>query len=159
VGDFPIITVETMARIIENTEQKGRHRMAPYLSAPKTRGGAVTHAAADLAEALEVKYIVTFTQSGDSAQRMARLRPETPMIALTPSAKTQKRLALSWGVKTEIVRKAETTDEMVGIVDSVLKETGRAVDGEYVVVVSGTPVGIPGTTNSVVVHKVGQVRG
>ena len=159
VGDYPIITVETMARIIKNTEQKGRHRIAPYTSIPKTRGGAVTHAAKEIAEVLDVKYIVTFTQSGDSAQRMSRLRPETPMIALTPNPKTQKRLALSWGVRTEIVQKAENTDEMVGIVDTMLKRSGRAVDGDYVVVVSGAPVGIPGTTNSVLVHKVGQVRG
>ena len=80
------------------------------------------------------------------------------MIALTPNAKTQKRLALSWGVKAELVAKAETTDEMVANVDSLLKETGRAVDGEYLVIVSGTPMGVPGTTNSIFVHKVGQVR-
>jgi pyruvate kinase len=159
VGDFPIITVETMARIIKNTEEKGRHRMAPYTSVPKTRGGAVTHAAADIAQVLDVKYIVTFTQSGDSAQRMSRLRPETPMVALTPNPKTQKRLALSWGVKTEVVKKAETTDEMVSLVDTMLKETGRAADGDYVVIVSGTPVGVPGTTNSIFVHKVGQISG
>ena len=158
IGEFPIITVETMARIIENTEQKGRHRMAPYTAVPKTRAGAITHAASDISEKLDIKYIVTFTQSGDSAQRMARLRPETPMIALTPNAKTHKRLALSWGVRSEIVAKAENTDEMVENVDSLLKQTGRAVDGEYIIVVCGTPVGIPGTTNSIFVHKVGEVR-
>ena len=158
VGDFPIITVETMARIIENTEQKGFSRIAPYLTVPKTRGGAVTHAAAEISETLDVKYIVTFTQSGDSAQRMSRLRPRTPMLALTPNPDTQKRLALSWGVRTAIVPKAETTDDMVNIVDSLMKDTGRTVDGDLVVIVSGTPIGIPGTTNSIVVHKVGQVR-
>lgn len=159
VGEFPIITVETMARIIKNTEEKGFSRIAPYKAVPKTRGGAITHAAAEIAETLDVKYIVTFTQSGDSAQRMSRLRPETPMIALTPNPDTQKRLALSWGVNTSIVPKAETTDDMVTIVDSLLKDTGKAVDGDFVVVVSGTPVGVPGTTNSIFVHKVGQVRG
>lgn len=158
VGDYPIVTVETMARIIKNTEQKGHARIAPYLATPKTRGGAVTHAAADIAQTLDVKYIVTFTQSGDSAQRMARLRPETPMIALTPDAATQKRLALSWGVTAEVVDSAASTDDMVTIVDSLLKDSGRAVDGDYVIVVSGTPVGVPGTTNSIFVHKVGQVR-
>jgi pyruvate kinase len=158
VGDYPIITVETMARIIENTERKGFSRIAPYLTIPKTRGGAVTHAAADISETLDVKYIVTFTQSGDSAQRMSRLRPRTPMLALTPNPDTQKRLALSWGVRTAIVPKAETTDDMVNIVDSLMKDTGRTVDGDLVVIVSGTPIGIPGTTNSIVVHKVGQVR-
>lgn len=158
VGDYPIVTVKTMARIVENTERKGYGRIAPYTAVPKTRGGAVTHAAAEIAERLDVKYIVTFTQSGDSALRMSRLRPDTPMIALTPNESTQKRLALSWGVHSEVVKKAETTDEMVTIVDTLLKESGRAKDGDYVVVVSGTPVGVPGTTNSIFVHKVGQVR-
>ncbi|BDZ61174.1 pyruvate kinase [Demequina sediminis] len=159
VGDYPIITVETMARIIKNTEEKGYSRIAPYLSTPHTRGGAVTHAAAEIAENLDIKYIVTFTQSGDSALRMSRLRPSTPMLAFTPDPATQKRLALSWGVHAELVEKVESTDEMVHLVDSYLKQSGRAVDGDYVVVVSGTPVGVPGTTNSIFVHKVGQVRG
>ena len=58
----------------------------------------------------------------------------------------------------EVVPAAKTTDDMVSIVDNLLKDTGRAVGGDYVVVVSGTPVGVPGTTNSIFVHKVGQVR-
>lgn len=159
VGDFPFITVETMARIISNTEQKGFTRIAPFLTTPKTRGGAITHAAAEVAEVLDVKYIVTFTQSGDSALRMSRLRPETPMIAFTPDSHTQKRLALSWGVQAELVDHVDSTDDMVNLVDTYLRDSGRAVDGDYVVVVSGTPVGVPGTTNSIFVHKVGQVRG
>ncbi|WP_062377643.1 pyruvate kinase [Demequina pelophila] len=159
VGDFPIVTVETMARIVSNTESKGFSRIAPYLSTPHTRGGAVTHAAAEIAQNLDIKYIVTFTQSGDSALRMSRLRPNTPMLAFTPNEHTQKRLALSWGIHAELVERVDSTDAMVNLVDSFLKESGRAVDGEYVVVVSGTPVGVPGTTNSIFVHKVGQVRG
>ena len=158
VGEYPIVTVQTMARIIENTEEKGHHRIAPYLTTPKTRGGAITHAAADIAKTLNVKYIVTFTQSGDSAQRMSRLRPEVPMLAFTPDPHTQKALALDWGIHAELVKTVDSTDEMVNVVDSFLKETKRAVDGEYVVVVSGTPVGVPGTTNSIFVHKIGQVR-
>jgi pyruvate kinase len=159
VGEYPFITVETMARIIKNTEEKGFTRIAKYLTTPKTRGGAITHAAADVANVLDVKYIVTFTQSGDSALRMSRLRPETPMIAFTPDPHTQKRLALSWGVDAELVDHVDSTDDMVNLVDTFLKDSGRAVEGDYVVVVSGTPVGVPGTTNSIFVHTVGQVRG
>ncbi len=158
VGDYPIVTVETMARIVKNTEEKGYSRIAPYLSTPHTRGGAITHAASEIAENLDIKYIVTFTQSGDSAQRMSRLRPNTPMLAFTPNESTQKRLALSWGVHAELVARVEHTDDMVKAVDGYLKASGRAVDGDYVIVVSGTPVGIPGTTNSIFVHKIGQVR-
>ncbi|WP_084129767.1 pyruvate kinase [Demequina sp. NBRC 110055] len=159
VGDFPIVTVETMARIVRNTEEKGYSRIAPFLTTPKTRGGAVTHAAAEIADVLDIKYIVTFTQSGDSAVRMARLRPSVPMLAFTPDPKTQKRLALTWGVNARVVDRAETADDMVNMVDAALKADGLVEDGDYVVVVSGTPVGIPGTTNSVFVHKIGQVRG
>ncbi|WP_430866849.1 pyruvate kinase [Demequina aurantiaca] len=158
VGEFPIITVETMARIIQNTEEKGGDRIAPFLTTPKTRGGSITHAAADIADTLDVKYIITFTQSGDSALRMSRLRPKIPMLAFTPDAHTQKMLSLSWGINAELVAKVDSTDEMVNLVDGFLKESGKAVDGDYVVVVSGTPVGVPGTTNSIFVHKVGQVR-
>lgn len=158
VGDFPFVTVETMARIVTNTEQKGFSRIAPFLTNPKTRSGSVTHAAAEIAENLDIKYIVTFTQSGDSALRMARLRPQVPMLAFTPDRKTQKRLALSWGVNAELVDQVDTTDEMVNMVDHYLKERGKVNDGDLVVVVAGTPVGTPGSTNSIFVHKVGQVR-
>lgn len=158
VGDFPFVTVETMARIVTNTEQKGFTRIAPFLSSPKTRSGSVTHAAAEIADKLDIKYIVTFTQSGDSALRMARLRPQVPMLAFTPDRKTQKRLALSWGVNAQLVDQVDTTDEMVNMVDHYLKERGKVTDGDLVVVVAGTPVGIPGSTNSIFVHKVGQVR-
>ena len=158
VGDFPFVTVETMARIVTNTEQKGFTRIAPFLSSPKTRSGSVTLAAAEIADTLDIKYIVTFTQSGDSALRMARLRPQVPMLAFTPDRKTQKRLALSWGVNAELVDQVDTTDEMVNMVDHYLKERGKVSDGDLVVVVAGTPVGTPGSTNSIFVHKVGQVR-
>lgn len=158
VGDFPFVTVETMARIVTNTEQKGFSRIAPFLTSPKTRSGSVTHAAAEIAESLDIKYIVTFTQSGDSALRMARLRPQVPMLAFTPDRKTQKRLALSWGVNAELVDQVDTTDEMVNMVDHYLKERGKVNDGDLVVVVAGTPVGTPGSTNSIFVHRVGQVR-
>ena len=158
-GDFPIITVETMARIIRNTEEKGYSRIAPFLSHPKTRGGAITAAAAEIAETLDVSSIVVFTQSGDSAQRMSRLRPETPVLAFTPDPATRARLALSWGVQAELVGSVKTTDEMVALVDARLKEMGRAEDGEYVVIVSGAPIGTAGTTNSILVHKVGQIQG
>lgn len=156
-GDYPIRTVETMAKIIKNTEEKGRERIAPFLSHPKTRGGAITAAAAEVAESLDVACIVIFTQSGDSAQRMARLRPATPVYAFTPVAATKSRLALPWGIQAELVEAVDTVDAMVGLVDGRLKATGRAKDGDYVVVVSGAPVGTAGTTNSILVHKVGQI--
>ncbi|MFC8921760.1 pyruvate kinase [Cellulosimicrobium sp. NPDC057127] len=155
VGDYPIVTVQTMARIIEATEEAGRERIAPLGSTPHTRGGAITRAAAEIGEILGVKYLVTFTQSGDSARRMSRLRSSIPLLAFTPREHVRNVLSLSWGTQTYQVPEVENTDAMVGQVDTTLQANGLAEVGDLVVVVSGAPVGQPGTTNSILVHKIG----
>ena len=155
VGEYPIEAVRTMARIIENTEQHGRERMAPLGWSPKTRGGAITHAAADVGETLGVKYLVTFTQSGDSARRMSRLRSQIPLLAFTPIPQVRNTLALSWGIQTYEVPMVAHTDAMVLQVELTLRANGLAEVGDLVVIVFGAPVGIPGTTNSLVVHRIG----
>ncbi|MHA7132854.1 pyruvate kinase [Oerskovia turbata] len=155
VGDFPILTVETMARIIEATEEAGRERIAPLGSTPHTRGGAITRAAAEIAEILGAKYLATFTQSGDSARRMSRLRSSIPLLAFTPREHVRNVLSLSWGTQTYQVPEVQNTDAMVGQVDTTLQANGLAEVGDLVVVVSGAPVGQPGTTNSILVHRIG----
>ncbi|RHA43101.1 MULTISPECIES: pyruvate kinase [Cellulomonas] len=159
VGDYPIETVRTMARIIEATEELGRERIAPLGSTPHTRGGAITRAAAEIGETVGVKYLVTFTQSGDSARRMSRLRSAIPLLAFTPEHAVRNVLSLSWGVQTYQVPSVGSTDEMVHQVDQTLRANGLAEDGDYVVVVSGAPVGVAGSTNSIVVHKIGDEAG
>src|SRR3954470_12681836 len=155
VGDYPIEAVRTMARIIENTEELGRERIAPLGSTPHTRGGAITRAAAEIGETLDAKYLVTFTQSGDSARRMSRLRSPIPLLAFTPVTSVRNMLSLSWGVQSYQVPSVEHTDAMVAQVDQTLRAHGLAELGDYVVVVAGAPVGVAGTTNSILVHKVG----
>jgi pyruvate kinase len=155
VGDYPILTVETMARIIEATEEAGRERIAPLGSTPHTRGGAITRAAAEIGETLGVKYLVTFTQSGDSARRMSRLRSSIPLLAFTPEQHVANTLALTWGTSEYLVPKVENVDAMVEQVDLTLQDQGLAEKGDLVVVVSGAPVGVPGTTNSILVHRIG----
>lgn len=155
VGDYPIEAVRTMARIIENTEELGRERIAPLGSTPHTRGGAITRAAAEIGETLDAKYLVTFTQSGDSARRMSRLRSPIPLLAFTPVTGVRNTLSLSWGVQSYSVPTVEHTDAMVAQVDHTIRANGLAELGDYVVVVAGAPVGVAGTTNSILVHKVG----
>jgi len=159
IGEYPIEAVRTMARIIENTEELGRERMAPLGTTPYTRGGAITRAAAEIGDTLGVKYLVTFTQSGDSARRMSRLRSQIPLLAFTPVPKVRTELALSWGVQTYEVPQVEHSDAMVRQVDGMLREAGLVTEGDLVVIVSGAPVGISGTTNSILVHKIGQLSG
>jgi len=155
IGAYPIEAVRTMARIIENTEEHGEERMSPLGWSPKTRGGAITHAASEIGETLGVKYLVTFTQSGDSARRMSRLRSHIPHLAFTPVRQVRNTLALSWGIQTYEVPTVAHTDAMVLQVELTLRANGLAEDGDLVVIVFGAPVGIPGTTNSLVVHRIG----
>ncbi len=156
VGQFPIEAVRTMARIIENTEDEGGDRIAPLTSSPHTRGGVITKAASEIGEMLEVKYLATFTQSGDTARRMSRLRSPIPLLAFTPLVSTRNTLALSWGIQTYLAPEVRHTDDMVEQVDYRLRENGLARDGERVVIVAGMPPGVVGTTNSIRIHKIGE---
>ncbi len=155
IGAFAIEAVLTMARIIERTEELGLERIRPLINAPRTKGGAITRAAADVGAIVGAKFLVTFTQSGDSAQRISRLRSPIPILAITPETGTYNRLALSWGVEPLLTAMVKHTDEMVLQADKMLLEGNRAQEGELVMIVAGSPPGIPGSTNAMRVHKVG----
>jgi pyruvate kinase len=155
VGQFAIEAVETMARIIQKTEEGGLERIRPIINSPRTKGGAITKAATEVGAIVEAKYLVAFTQSGDSARRMSRLRSPIPILALTPEVGTYNRLALTWGVEPMITEMVKHTDDMVKLVDTFLIQSGRAKKGENVMIVAGSPPGIPGSTNAMRVHIVG----
>jgi pyruvate kinase len=159
VGAFAIESVQTMARIITHTEEGGMDMIRPMKSTPKTKGGAITKAAAEVGAIVGAKYLVTFTQSGDSARRTARLRSPIPILAFTPEVGTYNRLALDWGVEPELTAMVKHTDEMVKQVDNFLINSKRCKEGELVVIVAGSPPGIPGSTNAMRVHRVGDAVG
>jgi pyruvate kinase len=155
VGEFPVETVAAMASIIKSTEENGLSRIPPLGTKPHTHGGAVTLAAAEIAELLGSKYICVFTESGDSLRRVSRLRHEIPTIALTPNKETLRKLSIVWGSNVHLVENVKHTDDMMHQVDEILISKNLAKIGDEVVVVAGTPPGIPGSTNSLTVHRVG----
>jgi len=159
VGEFAIEAVQTMARIISHTEQGGMDMIRPMKSSPKTKGGAITKAATEVGAIVGAKYLVTFTQSGDSARRTARLRSPIPILAFTPEVGTYNRMALDWGVEPELTPMVKHTDEMVMQADTLLLQSKRCKEGELVVIVAGSPPGIPGSTNAMRVHRVGDAVG
>ena len=159
VGEFAIESVLTMARIIQKTEEGGLDRIRPIKTAPRSKGGAITKAATEVGAIVGAKYLVAFTQSGDSARRMSRLRSPIPILAMTPEVGTYNRLALSWGVESMLTPIVGATDEMVKLVDSVLIDSKRAHIGDNVMIVAGSPPGIPGSTNAMRVHRVGDAVG
>lgn len=155
VGEYPVTAVETMARIIEATD---RHASASIHSIdwdPHTKGGIIALAAAQVAERVGAKYLVAFTQSGDSARRLSRYRGPIPILAFTPLASTRSQLAATWGVETFKTAQVEHTDEMVRQVDEALLYLERVSEGDLVVIIAGAPPGIPGSTNALRVHKMG----
>ena len=159
IGAYPVESVATMARIIETVEMHGLERIPPLGTRPGTKGGAITAAAAEVADVLGARFLVAFTQSGDSARRMSRLRSPIPLLAFTPLETTRSRLALSWGVEAFLVPRVSHTDDMVVQVDRMLLELNRCRPGELVVIVAGSPPGIPGSTNALRVHTIGDAAG
>ncbi|WP_125131821.1 pyruvate kinase [Microbacterium sp. 10M-3C3] len=155
VGAYPVVVVETMARIVESTEEHGLERILPLTNKPRTQGGAITLAAVEVADFVEAKYLCVFTESGDSARRLSRLRSMIPMLAFTPEPGIRRRLALTWGVKANLVEHVAHTDLMFLQVDDYLLTNKLAEVGDKVVVISGSPPGIAGSTNDLRVHRVG----
>jgi pyruvate kinase len=152
IGKYPLEAVRTMARIIETTETQALDKIQPLGTRPSTKGGAVTYAAATVGELLDVVYLVAFTQSGDSARRMSRLRSRIPLIAITPEPSVRSTLALTWGVETILTEPVATTDDMVAQVEDQLLTSGRVRAGDRVVIVAGSPPGIPGSLNTMRIH-------
>jgi pyruvate kinase len=159
VGAHPVTVVETMARIISSTEDHGIARIPELGSKPRTQGGALTLAAANIADFVGAKFVCVFSQSGDSARRMSRLRHPVPILAFTDLPGTRSRSALYWGVETFLVPRALTTDDLMRTVDDVLLETGHAQLGDVVIVTAGAPPGVAGSTNNVRVHTIGAIDG
>lgn len=155
VGEFPIETVKVMAKIIESTEENGLERIPDLGTKPHTHSGAVVRAALEIAELLGSKFVCVFTESGDTLRRVSRLRSRVPVLAFTPNDDVRRKLALVWGATTFLVEKVKHTDDMIRQVDELVLASGKCRVGDEVVIVAGSPPGIPGSTNSLRVHRVG----
>jgi len=155
VGEYPIEVVDTMSRIIGETERECLHAEASLTRVPTTTGGAIARAAAELGAIVEAKALVAFTMTGETARRLARYRSSIPLLAFTTLPSTRSQLTLTWGVETFIVPHVNHTDDMVRQVETSLLEMGRCQKGDKVVIVAGSPPGTPGSTNAVRVHRIG----
>jgi len=155
VGAHPIGAVRTMERIIDAVESDTTISVPDVVRRSRSRSGAIVRAAKDVGEALDVKALATFTQTGETAKRLAALHPRQPLLAFTVDARVRSQLALSWGVETFLVPEVEHTDDMVAQVDFSLLSIGRLRVGDRVVVVAGSPPNTVGSTNLIRVHEVG----
>jgi pyruvate kinase len=156
VGAHPIEAVKTMANVIETTERDGFGLIDPLPYTPHSRGGVITMAAKQIGDTLGAVRLLALTQSGDSARRLSRLRSEIPLIVMTPNEEVRRQLSLSWGVQAYTVPNYTNADEMLKGVDILLSGHGFCKTGDTVVIVSGAPMGIAGTINQILVHRLGE---
>ena len=158
-GQYPAEAVAVMARIAERADGavlalERERRRRPGGSFPE----AISDAAAAAAHVLGARAIVAFTESGFSARLISQARPGVPIIALTPFVEVRRRLALSWGVTSRLIRKVETTDEMIEAVEATLLDDGAVRPNDVLVIISGSPMWVRGTTNLLKLHRVGEHR-
>lgn len=154
VGVNPHNVVRTMSRIVRSAESMGS--VPPLNHIPRTKRGVVSYSANDIAQRLNAKALVTFTTSGDTARRVARLHPELPLLVFTPVQQVRSQLAVTWGVETFLCADVHNTDDMLKTVDDILLAIDEYKEGDTMVVVAGIPPGVTGTTNTIHVHQLGE---
>jgi pyruvate kinase len=157
-GKYPVEAVETMNRIAEAVENDPAYRSAIMTrrEAPEATGAdAIAAAARQIAETLKLAAILCLTSSGATALRVARERPEPPVIALSPNLATARRLAIVWGVHCVVTDEAHDIDAMVARACRIAFRENFARTGQRVIVVAGVPLGTPGATNMVRIAFVG----
>lgn len=150
VGDFPVETVSMMDRIITRVEKDTSYW--PMIEANRadpqaTAADAITAAARQVAHTISAAAIVTYTSSGSTALRAARERPRVPILCITGSGRTARRLVLAWGVHSLYSHDVETIAEMADHACATAREEGFAKKGDSVVITAGLPFGTPGATN------------
>lgn len=160
VGEHPALVVRTMARIIEYVEDEALGRVpASEDNRTGSTARAITRAAVDVAQEVDAKFIISFTETGLTPRLVSRHRSYIPSLCFTPNAAVCNFLALVWGVAPYMAQNVHHTDELVEQVDYEILRMDLAKPREKVVVIAGVPPGVPGTTNGMRVHMVGTGSG
>ncbi len=157
-GQYPTEAVAMMNRIAEEVEHDPTYRsiVTAQRAEPEATGAdAIADAARQIAETLDLSAIICWTSSGSTGLRVARERPRSPVVALSPSIATGRRLSLVWGVHCVVTEDAHDLDDMVSRASRIAFKEGFAKAGERVIVVAGVPLGTPGATNMLRIAFVG----
>ncbi|OUU26004.1 MAG: pyruvate kinase [Planctomycetia bacterium TMED53] len=161
IGNYPVESVQMMSDVISYTENNSgrmvqrRRRERSVDSTPE----AITDAACQLAHHVEAHALVAFTQSGSTALLASRRRPERPIMAFTTHPEVRNRLSLVWGVKPYKIRPAQSTDELIEVLDHTLQDDGLATSGDKLVLLMGAPTHKMGKTNLMLIYRVGSWQG
>jgi pyruvate kinase len=160
VGKYPVEAVKFMGRIASEAERsmKVRGFPDPPHSHDLPAAQIVADAAYHAARAAGVSAIVVFTSSGSSARLVSHFRPPVCIYAVTPREEVARRLAVNYGVVPVLAPQVASTDEMLEQMDHLMVEGQHLKPGDPVIFVAGQPVGRPGTTNLMKLHRIGELR-
>jgi pyruvate kinase len=157
-GQFPVEAVATMNRIAEEVESEdGYHTLmkAQHAEPEATGADAIAAAARQIADTLDLSAIICWTFSGSTALRVARERPQAPIVAISPALAAGRKLAVAWGIHCVIAEDARDQDDMVERACRLAFRDGFAKAGRRVIIVAGVPLGTPGATNMLRIAFVG----
>ncbi len=156
-GQYPFEAVNMMDRIVERVERDPGWRSTIETGRPapeRSSASAIAAAARQVSHTIGAAAIAAFTSGGSTALRIARERPECPVLGLTSDLSTARRLAVVWGVHAVMTTEAQTMTESVARAARIARTEGFAAPGQEVVVTAGVPFGQPGTTNALRVAMV-----
>lgn len=168
-GNYPVEAVETMATIAAIAEQhiwQNRPQTGGQLGEVNTHHPSETEAVSNavsaatyfIAESLKPRAIVTTTLTGYTARRVARERPRSPILCVTPNPVTYQRMALVWGVVPVLIPEFHSIEEMTRSISEFTMREGILKQGDTVVIIAGVPFGVGGQTNMCKVHKIGETH-
>src|SRR5512138_1118669 len=158
-GRYPLAAVQMMDRIVREAEAgfppqyRSRRVIAPTESgAPVNQ--VIAAAACEAATVSSAVAICCFTLRGETARLLAEFRPSVPIVAFSPDQSIRRKLALYWSVVPKVMEPVKNADLMTEMVSDRLLEDGVAAPGDKVVLVHGSPLGVPGQTNSIRLHEI-----
>ncbi|AMN40210.1 pyruvate kinase [Rhodoplanes sp. Z2-YC6860] len=157
-GQFPTEAVATMNRIAEEVEGEDTYHTimkAQHAEPEATGSDAIAAAARQIAETLDLSAIICWTSSGATGLRVARERPQVPIVALSPNVATGRRLSVAWGIHCIVTEDAKDPGDMVERACRLAFQDGFAKAGRRVIIVAGVPLGTPGATNMLRIAFVG----
>ena len=165
-GSYPVRSVEVMSEIASIAERDLQEFGAPSAANDQVVAAgrdvredismAISKATSDISQVIKPTAIVTTSMSGYTTRRVAKERPSTPILCMTPNSTTQRRMALVWGVVPLQVEEFSTIDEMISIIIRAAHDKGLVQRGDRLVIIAGVPFGIDGQTNLIKIHTVGE---
>ena len=155
VGKYPYEAVRTMSSIALAVEADST--AAPDLvHIPRTKRGVISYSAREIGERLGAKALVAITATGDTVRRLARLHSHLPLIAVTADPRMRNQLTLTWGAETFLTDRINDTAEVVKVTDEMLLQVDGYNENDVIVIVAGNVPGVEGSTNSILVHRIGE---